>query len=198
MRTHKLQFLTSVCAVLLALTSPAYAGVSRFEVTVIDATGRVGFEGVTNANGTFATTDLRPGDYIVRFRAKGAAVNGGNYTLIVSAGKKPLISNAVPGEQFGASGVAVRMGVEKALKITGQVANADDLARSHVKLINGKRYFFVSNQTGSNLGGHWVEEAAGAVRTVGMSANEIRKIQDRAGEGNIAGNMHRDALELGR
>lgn len=191
MRNHKLHFLTCICAFLAALAPSLYAEVPRIEVTVVDATGRVAFEGATNVDGTFATTDLRPDHYLVRFRSRSAAVRGDSYVLIVSAGKKPFLSNALPGESFATSGVAIKMDADHVMKITGQVASASALARDHVKIVDGRRYFFLADQTASNLGGRWIEETEVAERRVGLNQNEIRKIQDRAGEGNMAESMKR-------
>ena len=77
MRSHKLHFLT--CAALVTLVPSIYAEIPRIEVTVVNATGRVEFEGVTNVSGIFATTDLHPGHYTVRFRARSAAVRSDRY-----------------------------------------------------------------------------------------------------------------------
>ncbi len=187
----------NVLLILTLLGASVAHAIPLMDVTVSDANSKLAFKGATKANGTFATGDLRPGQYVVQFSAKSAEVRGDQFMLILIAGKKPLISNAVAGEKFAVGGVAIKMDIEHAMKISGQVASAQTLARDHVKVINGKRYFFVREETGSNLGGHWIEEGAGATHTVSMDSNEVRKIQDRAGEGSMIGNMHREALENG-
>ncbi len=186
----------NVLLILTLLGASAAHGIPLMDVTVSDANSKLAFKGATKANGTFATGDLRPGQYVVQFNAKRAAVKGDQFMLILNAGKKPLISNAVAGEKFAAGGVAVKMEVKNAMKISGQIESARGLARDNVKVINGRRYFFVRGETGSNLGGRWVEEGAGAAHTVRMELDDVRKIQDRAGEGSMIGNMHREALEL--
>lgn len=166
------------------------------EVTVADAHSRVAFQGATKANGTFATGDLRPGPYVVRFHSRRATVKGDQFMLILLAGKKPLLSNAVAGEKFTSpGGVAVKIDVAPGAKITGQVESARALARDKVKVVNGKRYFFV-RETGSNLGGHWIaEDARGAGRTLQMNADQIRNIQNHSAEGSMNRNMHLGDLE---
>lgn len=197
MRNHKLHFLTCVCAFLVALAPSLSAEVPRIEVTVVDSTGRVAFEGATKVDGTFATKDLRPGRYLVRFRAKGAAIRGDDYVLILSAGIKPFLSNPVPGENFATGGVAIRMDSETAMKITGQVESASALARDRVRVVNGRRYFYVLDELGTHLGGRWIDETAVAMHRVTMDPNEIRKMQDRAGEGSLIGNMQRGTNGMG-
>ncbi|MBA3833643.1 MAG: hypothetical protein H0X34_17475 [Chthoniobacterales bacterium] len=83
------------------------------------------------------------------------------------------------------------------MKISGQIESARGLARDNVKVINGRRYFFVRGETGSNPGGHWAEEGAGTTRTIRMDLDEIKKIQDRAGEGSMITHNDRDDLETG-
>ena len=169
----------------LLFTAAAYA-IPLMDVTVSDANSKVAFKGATHANGTFATAELRPGQYVVQFRSKGAAVKGDQYMLILLGGKKPLISNAVAGERFAAGGVAVRMDVKSAMKITGQVESTRALSGDNVKVINGTRYFFVRGEMGSNLGGHWVEEHS--LRTpdsVSISADTFQDMQGRSNRGSM-------------
>ena len=47
----------------------AQGGVSPVNVIVSDAGGKPAFQGMTNANGTFATTNLTPGNYVVQFKS---------------------------------------------------------------------------------------------------------------------------------
>ena len=79
MTKHNLQFVTAACALLLGIASTASAGVPPMEVTVFDASGKVGFKGAMNANGTFATANLQPGHYVVQFNTKSAAAKGNQY-----------------------------------------------------------------------------------------------------------------------
>lgn len=175
---------------LLVITSVA-SGEPSFNVTVTGANSKVAFHGLTKADGTFATGKLPPGHYVVFFHSESSSMKGDQYLVAVSSGKKMLISNALSGEKFGAGGIAVKMDVGTEKKITGQVANAGDLEREKVRVFNGRRYFWTQFERGSNLGGHWVEEgSAGWQNFVGLDNNEIRKLQDRAGEGSMVGNQN--------
>lgn len=100
----------------------AYGGVSPINVTVSDAGGKASFKGVTNANGTFATAKLKPGNYVVQFNSTSGGMRGNRYAIVVSAGMKKVAAAAVPGEKFAGGGVALRVVVGAGLNITGQVA----------------------------------------------------------------------------
>lgn len=191
MRRHNLHFITCASIVLLAVALPAYAGPPPMEVTVIDASNRVAFVATTDRKGSFSSANLRPGQYVVRFRAKSAAVKGDQYMVIVDAGQKPLLSNAIDGARFAAGGVAVRMEVKNGSKIDGQVESTTALARDNVKVINGARYFLVKNQLGSNLGARWIEEKSFQQANVSsLSADRFRQMQERGSQGNMGGNEH--------
>jgi hypothetical protein len=101
--------------------------------------------------------------------------------LVVSAGKKKVAADTVAGEKFAAGGVAMKVDVGAGLNITGQVASAG-AADANVKIIKGKRYVWVKGgETGSNIGGHWVEEgsrAAGNART--LSRSDLNRMQEHA------------------
>jgi hypothetical protein len=174
---------------LLAATTVAYGGVPSMNVIVSDASGKIAFKGATNTNATFATANLAPGNYVVQFQSKSGALKGNQYLLVVSAGKKKVIADAVPGEKINGAGVAMRIIVEPGMKITGQVATDQGLAAAisgKVKVINGKRYVWVKARTGSNLGDHWEEAGLAPVRNVSsMSTDKLRQIQDRAFEGSM-------------
>jgi hypothetical protein len=111
---------------LLSLTLLAagvgYGGVPSMNVTVSDAGGKAAFKGATNSSGTFTTSNLKPGNYVVQFNSNSAAVKGKHYVLVVSAGPKKIVANAVPGEKFAGGGVAMKVDVGAGLNITGQVA----------------------------------------------------------------------------
>ncbi len=179
------------------LTASVAHAIPSMEVTVFDGNAKLAFKGATQANGTFATGDLRPGQYVVRFISKIAAVRGDSYLLILIAEKKPFISNPVAGGKFFGGGVAIRMDVTQPVRITGQVESARALARDKVEVINGKRYFWVK-ETGTNLSGRWIEEgSAGAVNVVSLHLRDLQQLQSRAGEGSLQGTMHKADLELG-
>ncbi|MGZ5004743.1 MAG: T9SS type A sorting domain-containing protein, partial [Chthoniobacterales bacterium] len=69
-------------------------------VTISDASGRLAYQGATNANGTFGTGNLQPGNYVVQFRTESGAIRGNQYLLVIAAGKKKVIADSVRGEQF--------------------------------------------------------------------------------------------------
>ncbi len=202
MTRHMLnKFVRSAFALLLGIGAAAYAGVPPMEVTVSDASGQVAFQGMTNANATFATTNLRPGNYVVQFNAKSAALNGNQYLLVVSAGEKKVIAHAVPGEKITAGGVAMKVDVGPGLKISGQVASQQlvgSTANPNIMVRNGRRYAWVTAETGSNLGGHWVEEGLGEERNViRLNADELSKVHDRAFEGSMLNRLGPNHHHLG-
>jgi Carboxypeptidase regulatory-like domain len=102
----------------------AYGGVSPVNVTVSDAGGKAAFKGATNASGTFATANLKPGNYVVQFNS--TEMKSSLYAIVVSAGTKKFAAAAVPGEKFAGGGVALRVVVGAGLNITGQVAPQGD------------------------------------------------------------------------
>jgi hypothetical protein len=185
----KLLFLGSAFTVLLGLATTAYGDVPSMNVTVFDAVGKVAFKGPIGANATFATPSLHPGDYVVQFNTKSAAVKDNQYLLVVSAGKKKVIAAAVPGEKFTGGGAAMKVHVSPGSNITGQVVNERAMAAgsgSKYRVIDGKRFAWVTSELGSNRGGHWEEEGLAPARNViALSSGEIQKRQDRGGEGSM-------------
>jgi hypothetical protein len=186
---YKLKFFTLVFGLLFALRATIFAGVPSVEVTVFDASEKVVFKQPINADSAFATGNLRPGKYVVQFKSHSAALKNNQYLLVVSAGAKKVIATAVPGETLTDGGAAVKINVGAGLNITGQVAkelapaNADT---SKSRMINGKRYVWVGPELGSNQAGHWVAEGSPPALNVGvLSADELRKKQDRGGEGSM-------------
>jgi|GEM_PF-1360539 len=108
-----------LCLFLVA-ASFANAGVPSMNVTVSDSTGKAAFKGATKADGSFATANLLPGNYVVQFTAKNSSVKG-QYSIVVAAGKKKVVADAVAGEKFLGGGVAMRVEVGAGLNIIGQV-----------------------------------------------------------------------------
>ena len=95
---------------LAPLVASAVSGaVPPINVIVSDASGKVAFKSITNANGTFTTGNLKPGPYVVQFTSTSAALRGNYYGLVVSAGKAKVAANAVAGEKFAAAGVAMKI-----------------------------------------------------------------------------------------
>ena len=176
-------------AFFLGAVSLACGAVPALTVTVSDAGGKVAFKGATNSSGLFATTNLKPGSYIVTFNSTNAALKGNQYVLVISAGKKKVIADAVAGEKLVGDGVAMKVNVESGMKITGQIAPEKDVrfaGSPNVRLINGKRYFWVQSEVGTNVGGRWVEEGTPSARNiVYLSPAWVQKVQDHAGEGSM-------------
>jgi hypothetical protein len=189
MTRNNLQFVIAACALLLGIVSPAFARVPSLEVTVFDSSGKVGFKGATNADGTFATANLQPGHYVVQFNTRSAAAKGNQYLVVVSAGKKKVVATGVSGEMFMGAGAAVKVNVGPGLKITGQVANEQIEVREgrlNYRVVGGQRFVWVPTELGSNVSGRWVEEGSTPSRHITrFSADGIRKFQEKGGEGSM-------------
>ena len=176
-------------AVLLGLASTARGGIPAMQVTVFNASQKVAFQGPLGSDATFATKKLPRGKYVVQFNTRNAAAKNNLYLLVVSAGMKKVIAAAVPGEKFTAGGVAMKVDVGPSLKITGQVAQENAMTGqgvSRYRVIDGKRYVWMTTQLGSNLRGRWVEERlAPSVNIVTVTMDNVRTVQDSAGEGSM-------------
>lgn len=114
----------------LVAASFANAGVPSVNVTVSDSTGKAAFRGATKADGGFATAKLQPGNYIVQFTAKNSSMKGGQYSIVLAAGKKKVVANAVAGEKFLGGGIAMKVEVGEGLNIIGQVWAGDSAGNS--------------------------------------------------------------------
>lgn len=106
----------------LTVASLANAGVPPVNVIVSDPSGKAAFKGATKNDGGFATNKLAPGNYVVQFSSKNSAMKGGQYSIIVAAGKKKVVANALAGDKFLGSGVAMKLEVGEGLSIIGQVS----------------------------------------------------------------------------
>ncbi len=183
---------TKTLGCLIALLLPALSGVQALPPVNVFVSGddsRVAYHGVTNPDGTFTTGKLAPGHYVVRFATKSAFNNDEHCLLIISAGKKTLISNRVAGNEFAAAGVAAKMDLAGTGTISGQVADAVALEKAGVKVVNGHRYRWVRHP-GNNLGARWVEEDDADANLKRLSMDDVRKLQDRAGIGTMGANEH--------
>lgn len=184
-----------ICSLLFAAAAVAHGGsVPALDVTVADPAGKVAFKGKTAANGTFATGKLQPGNYVVQFNSNNAATKGAQYAIVVSAGKKKVSADAVAGDKFGKGGVAMKVEVGEGLNIAGQVVAAQQGVASSgnakTKMVNGKKYVWVGPETGSNMGGHWVEEGVANRQSSNLSKGDssgLRNMQDHATSGSGPG-----------
>jgi hypothetical protein len=171
------QVMKKITPTILLLLLPAFIFVSgvtipSMEVTVTNAAGKVAYKGAVRSDGSFATGNLEPGNYVVEFDSKAKIVKGAKFALSAIAGKNNVSSDSVNGERILDPGVAMKISVAGNAKITGQVApagamtkqattaNAKSKYTGPVKIINGKRYIWVLPYTGSVSGGRWVEEGS--------------------------------------
>ncbi|MFN2622368.1 MAG: T9SS type A sorting domain-containing protein [Chthoniobacterales bacterium] len=110
-----------LCLFLIA-ASLAKGGVPPLNVTVSDTSGKLAFKGATKSDGGFATEKLQAGNYVVQLSSKNSALKGGEYSIIVAAGKKKVVANSVAGNKFLGGGVALKVDVGAGLGIVGQVS----------------------------------------------------------------------------
>jgi hypothetical protein len=164
--------------------SVVYGAVPALSVTVSDASGKAAFRGATNSSGTFATANLKPGNYVVQFHSASPAVKGNQYALVISAGKKKVSAEAIAGDKLNAGGVAMKIDVAAGLKITGQVA-----ASANVKIDEKtkKKLVYIPQRIGSNIPGRWVPadspEAIAAQNSGEIRREDVRKWQDHGDTG---------------
>jgi len=186
--------LPTICLALTALLSTARGGIPSMDVTVFDAKEKVVFKQAINSDASFATGNLRPGNYVVQFNTNSRAVKNNHYLAVVSSGRKKVIAASVPGESFMARGAAVRIDVGPGMKITGQVAKEEAMSQLDgpmFRVVDGKRYLWVGPQTGTNIAGQWVEQTLAPARnTIVWTSEELRKRIDRGGEGSMITNHH--------
>ena len=183
-------------AALFTFHTALYGALPALKVTVSNASGKLVYQGTTNAKGTFTTGKLEPGKYVVQFNGSGSDLKGHQFALVVGAGKTKVSAGSVPGEKFSSGGVAMRVDVSGPMNLTGQVsagganvANGEiNTANGKVKIVNGKRYVWVAAELGSHLGGHWVEEGSPEARNVlHFNQDGARALQDRGAATGLPG-----------
>lgn len=116
----------------LITASVANAGVPPLNVTVSDSTGKAAFKGATKSDGEFATAKLPPGSYVVQFSTQNSSVKNGQYSIVVGAGKKKVVANAVAGEKFLGGGVAMKVEVGAGFNVAGQVVSGASVNSSRL------------------------------------------------------------------
>lgn len=157
--------------VLLFVASAAYAGsISPMDLTVSNSAGKVVYKGKTNAQGAFSTPTLAPGNYVVLFNSK-KSPKGGPFSAVVGVGKEQAIANAIPGGKFAQGGVAMKVKVEAASGLTGQLSEGRQAAEAaapaptpaaktgdnrKVKYVNGKKYVWIDSGIAASFSGRWV------------------------------------------
>lgn len=145
--------LRSLFVVLVLCTaSLALGALSPVKVTVFNSNGAVAFTGATDSNGSFATPSLAPGRYIVQFNSSN--LQDDSYAVVISAGTKKVVANAVSGQQFAGGGVAMRVSVGGGLNITGNVISATNADGS------AKIMVWVPQMLGTNMPAHWAEKGS--------------------------------------
>ena len=157
--------------IVFMVAGAAFGALPSLKVTVSDAGGKVAFKGQTDTSGTFSTANLNPGHYVVQFNATNATVKGSEYMLVISAGKKKVLAEAVEGEKFLGGGVAMRLEVGSGLKIIGVVASALNV---RVDPKTGKRLVWLRPRIGSNMPGRWVPEDSAEIIS-SFNSGEIRR-----------------------
>jgi hypothetical protein len=161
-------------ALLFASASLAFGALPQLTVTVADSGGKPAFKGATNANGTFATGTLKPGNYVVQFNAK-SAEKGTSYALVVSAGSKKVTADSIVGERFMGGGVAMKIDVGSGLNITGQVTTGMNTKVDK----DGKQMVWIPKKLGSNLPAHWAPaDSAEAKEARSQGTLSTKSIQD--------------------
>src|SRR5213075_3106410 len=99
----KTRIIWSCFSIFMTVASLAQGEMPLVGVQVSDARGAVAYRGQTNASGTFATGKLVSGEYAVQFNSE--RMPQGNYTLVLSAGQRKVLAEAVAGSRFGQGGV---------------------------------------------------------------------------------------------
>lgn len=179
MKTLRRSLLFS-CLALVSASSLICASVPIMEVKISTGAGKLVFNGKTDVAGLFTTKQLAPGDYVVQFSSNSS--KGGPFAVVVSAGKKKVVAESVPGSKFTEGGVAMKLKVDKAMSVIGQVApvgqaaaknGATVMEKGHkVKYINGKKFVWAQNELGSNIGGRWVDADSAQGRNVLNISNQ--------------------------
>ena len=159
---------------------------------VSTAGGKLAYRGATDASGHFTTSQLASGNYVVEFNTNDRAVRGAEFAILVSAGKRKITADSVSGDKFIAGGVAMKVALASKTAITGYVINTvlPATAQGKVRIIHGRRYFWIS-ETGSIASGRWAEEgSAQAASTYHVEVSDSRylqNLQDRGGQGAMSG-----------
>jgi hypothetical protein len=166
----------------IGMAAMAYAAVPSINVTVADGSGKAAYKGATDSNGTFSTPKLQAGNYVVQFNSK-SAPKGGQYALVVSAGKKKVTASSVSAEKFAAGGVAMKIEVGAGLNVTGQVAEQKSNATAPMGH-NGKPMVWIPKKLGSNIAAHWAESDSAEAKEVMAGGSMSRQdLQNRQNQG---------------
>jgi hypothetical protein len=174
---------------LVASVSVASAAISDIQVTVAkDPGGAVAYKGKVDAKGNFATAELPPGSYAVVFTSKAPDLKSEQLSLRVTGGKQKMAADGVEGAKLAGrrrrhedrSGKGIAPEWQHHQRQGGELAGREQ-GNTKVKIVNGKRYYWMRPETGSNMGGRWVEESEispSKVQT--LSKDTVREMQNRS------------------
>lgn len=165
---------------IFAVAATAWGAMPQINVTVLNSSGKTTFKGATNANGTFASGKLEPGEYVVQFNSKSAPKTS-RYALVASAGKEKVVANGIPGEKLVA-GVAVTIRVGSGLNVTAQITPEDKNSAPIGR--NGKLMVWIPKRIGSNLAPHWAEsDSAEAKEVMSSTSYSLKNMQNKMNQG---------------
>ncbi|HEY2799561.1 MAG TPA: carboxypeptidase-like regulatory domain-containing protein [Chthoniobacterales bacterium] len=185
MKNFRRSLLFTLLASFSAASLVSASSLPAMQITISNSAGKLVYKGRTNSQGLFTTPSLMPGKYVVQFNAT-KSLKGRELALVLGTGKKKVVANSVAGSKFNQGGVAMKVEVDKAMTLTGQVADAATAATNatasngRVKYINGKKYVWEEGEMGSNLGGRWVDANSPEAQNVTLIDRKgIQEFQDR-------------------
>ncbi|HSH40233.1 MAG TPA: carboxypeptidase-like regulatory domain-containing protein [Chthoniobacterales bacterium] len=172
------------------VTTASAANMSGVDITAKEKrSGKVVYQGKTDAAGKFATSTLEPGKYLIELRSKEAQ------------GFQVALGGTKTAKQVNAKdGLAFDIEIDPASKVSGKVTGTPMSAaqqqataknNKNVRIINGKRYVWVGGQIGSQMGGKWIpEEEAEAMNPNASRRNAgegLQRMQDLGAQGGAPG-----------
>lgn len=172
MKTFSRSFLISSATFLGAISIACASSV--MDVKVTNSAGKVVYHGKTDAQGMFETKPVPPGRYNVKLNAATTA-KGGPLAVMIHAGTQETSAESIPASKFNGGGVAMKIEVNNATALTGQIApagskmalatpaaTASSRKKSNLKtkVVDGKTLVWIGgdDSMGSSFGGHWVPE----------------------------------------
>lgn len=188
-------YLRSFLLLSVALSVAAAYGAPALQVSVKESsTGKMVYQGSTDAKGGFKTGNLQPGGYTIEFRTGSKDTAADQLSVALAGIKGPAKQSAISG------GLAMNVQIGPASAINGKVTLKQSAAasggtavpagtekvRANVKVMNGKRYVWVPGNIDSRMGGKWVEEGSDEARLStsnkkGGDSDFLRNRQDQSG-----------------
>jgi hypothetical protein len=165
MKTFRYSCLLMLLVLGLASVAPA-ASAPTVNVKVSNSSGKIVYQGKTNADGTFNTPNLPAGNYVVQFNAK-SALKGGPFAVKITAGKQEASADSLSAAKFFPAGVAMKLAVDHPVALNGQIGAAGTLksttlatkttGKNKTKMVNGHEYVWIPPAQGDWLPGKWVD-----------------------------------------